>query len=1015
MLKIQRASAGSGKTYALAKTFIFNLIAFKNPEGIWKIRNEKQIEDALLHILAITFTNKATNEMKQRIINNLALLSKACNKQLTQDEIDDLPYLKEFHEITGEPHYIIGKAGEYALKTILNNYSNFKISTIDSFFQEILRTFTYESNIHESYQLEIDSTFVNDTAIDDTIHELDSHSDKMGNASFWLKTIIKSEAKKSQKWNPFNKKASSRSVYAKIRDAIKQLEKEDYKEIKESIDSFYNNQIEIDNLKNIYKELELRAENERNILLKKIKKSIDSIENNITLNNYKSEHFNKSFLSHLSFLKEMKLNEEFPYLYNKILNDQSVFLKKYRKENNELDQEALDLYDLVTQWNNPAKDSYYKGWLIYGELLPYLGLIIELRSFISKVLEQNNLIQISDTGLILKKIIGDDDAPFVFERLGNRINNFLIDEFQDTSGMQWKIISPLLTESNSKGEDSFIIGDPKQSIYRFRNADYTLITHDVPKAFPLHLEAGYSKEDNTNWRSNTLIVKFNNYFFKQLSSIVSELSLKNGLPTDFKELYSNVVQYPHDQNGRGYIEIRIIDKAKEENTMSNGEAESSKNDWFETQALSQIGPLISSLINRGYQQKDIVILVNTNEKGKNVVENLIEYNENLPHGSTKIDFISEESLLISSSPAVEFIINVFEKLSQPGFLRFWKNTDETHEEITNVYLNWNDLKFNYSIFHNTHPELGPSERMTEFLKEPDTDKLLYKTLSAVSTPTLASLVETFIKDFFEEEIRKKEALYLSSLQDLINEYSANHLNDPATFLEWWKSRASKCSVSAPEGLDAVQIMTIHKSKGLEFKCVILPFASDSFTPTINKDEWRWVKPTDYPDLKLPPILPVRTSYRLLGSIHEGIYKQYYDQIITDKINMYYVAFTRACNELYIFTKKANKSLQGIHDFINYILKDNGEKNFEFTEEERDLIINNSDLNYHETDNTITLGYPFSEKEIKMDNSKASSQKNIKKHYFNSYYINNKRPRLRSLASKVLPSGENGFASVNPIN
>ena len=986
MLKLQRASAGSGKTYTLTENFITNLIALSDENGIWKLRDAKQIEEGLQHILAITFTNKATNEMKQRIIRSLSLLSHASSK----NKNEKIPYIESLSQLTHANYDEIGEACKKALKIILNNYSNFHISTIDSFFQEILHTFAYEANISDSYQLEIDSSFVNDSALEETMQKLDSSPADMGNSVFWFKTIMKKEAQTSQSWNPFNKRTTRGSIYSRLRTALFQLEKEEFKDVKEKLDTFFNKPENASNLIEYYKNLENKALKERKELFDEIHDKRNRLEEIILRNQYGSEQLHSNFIRHLNVISSLKQNDKIEIKYDSFLKECSVFKKKYKTKDSLFDEVAIDFYKTLNQWKEPASDSYYKNWKIYGALLPYLGLITEIRSFLSSVLRRNNIIQLHDTSFLLKKIIGEEDAPFVYERLGNRIDNYLIDEFQDTSSMQWDVIFPLLNEGLAKNKSSLIIGDPKQSIYRFRNADYNLITKVVPKVIKNHEEAGFSEEDNTNWRSHTRIVKFNNYFFKTWANIAQDLSKDNGLHSDFKGLYSNVIQRPANQDGQGYVEVKFFDKESEET--------------FEESSLKNIGPLLTSLLERGYRQKDIGILVNKNENGKKVVEALMDYNDSLPAGKSKIDFISEESLLISSSPAIRIILSVFEKISQPGSNKV--NGIENHgSEKPPRRINWNKIKIDFNLYAAKHPELSVGEKIISFLDSAIFENSLTELMANLPTPSLTSLVDATVKTFMDESMKRCEAIYIASFQDLVNEYSASHHNDPASFLEWWKSRGCNSSVSTPEGTEAVEIMTIHKSKGLEFKCVILPFATDYLVPVALKDEWRWVEPLKMDGLTAPPVLPVKTTSELLGSIHENHYKEYFDQILTDKLNMYYVAFTRARNELYIFTKKPKKAQATASYYIYNILTQGNLFSENTPDKEKKYLPLFSDLDIDSENNTIKYGQPFTSEEIEMENKKDEriSEKTVK--YFEGYSVNDKQPKLRSKASMVSPSGE----------
>lgn len=1031
MLTLQRASAGSGKTYTLAQIFIQNLIAYKTEEGKWRLRNERQIEDALQHILAITFTNKATNEMKQRIVNNLALLSKADGMTVpSKDFIDDIPYLQLFHETIGASYSDIGKASKIALRTILNNYSYFKISTIDSFFQEILRTFVYEANLNDSYQLEINSDFVTEAALDAALYELDTHPENMGNAIFWLNTLMKGMARTQRGWNIFSKSGNSDSLYHIIKKTLGNLEDENYKKIKDELDTFFADPDSRHQLKQAYLDLIEAERNEVKELLDDIKSQIDVIDATIETNGIiRDKHINNNVLKHFEKFRALVGEMDYEgkkikdFKYGDYLEGKSIFKAAVKKiDTTALDLEAQKFYRLIHRWFNPEKDSYRIARRIYGELMPYMGLILEIKNFISKILESNNLIQISETSFILKKIIGEDDAPFVYERLGNRIDNYLIDEFQDTSQMQWDIISPLLTEGLAKGKDSLIIGDPKQSIYRFRNANHKLITRTVPATFPLHEAKGESVADNTNWRSHTNIVKFNNYFFRNLAHEIGLLSKEIGADPDFSGLYFNVVQYPSNQNGLGYVEVMFLSEETDEMYPQNlwlseedienidldddGSFPSDK--WtFETSALNHLAPLVAELLKRGYRGKDIGILVSKNSQGKSIVESFLAYNETRKDDELKINFISEESLLVSSSPVVSIIINVFEKLTHPQPVESSGSINNGNESKGKAPVKWRDIKVNYELYSLKHPEMTPTERIISFLDSPDNQNSLENLLSDSSIPTLTSIVENIIKNFTDDEMREAEALFISSFQDLVNEYSSGHPNDIASFLEWWYSRGSKASVSCPSFVDAVQIMTIHKSKGLEFKCVIVPFAKESFKANAKKEEWRWVKPLQLEDVALPPYIPVKTSRSLVDSPHADIYLEFFNQYATDILNTYYVAFTRAKNELYIFANRKASS-QNMSGYLDAVLTNPDILGNRFKEEELDNILNPSSLISDENLDKIMFGSPFTSRQIEDENKKdLEKEKNdgIETHMMEGYFVNESRPKLRSFAARVLPSGD----------
>lgn len=1002
-MHIQRASAGSGKTYTLARNFIFNLIAAQEESGNWRLRGNREIEDTLSRILAITFTNKATNEMKERIIEKLSQLSKASDtKNLTPEFISQTDYLKYIAGLTGETYEEVGKKSRKALNTILNNYSLFHISTIDSFFQEILRTFAYEANINESYQLELDSKYIVTSAVDASLEELETRKREKNDIRYWLEILMDEESQKSQRWNVFSKSESQYSVYSGIREALYKLENEEYKIIKEELEEFFADPKSSDILKSLYIWLKRKANEEREKLINEIKDLKTKTLEEISKKGISNEILVSYFLNQLPKIDSLSIDKKVDFSFSSIINKGTIFKANKRKpEYEQADDFAIKMYERILKLDTPSPESYQTICLVYRPLIPFLGLIMELRKKMMELLENETFIKISDTSFILKRIIGEEDAPFIYERLGTTIDNYLIDEFQDTSQMQWDVLKPLLAEAEAKGQDSLIIGDPKQSIYRFRNANHKLITDIVPSEFPNHIAAGNKKEENTNWRSKKNIVEFNNYFFKRFAESLSELSRDLGADSNFQNLYSNVVQYPKHQNEEGYIEIRFFKKNNDESEEENWDDDLKEN-WFNKTALSKIGPLISNLVKRGYKQRDISILVNTNALGNKVIEALIKYNETLSEGEQKIDFISEESLYVSSSSSVEIIISVLGKIADSGmFLK--KNLpennvgDKCEDEKKYKTVSWNKVKFNYYFYSLMNPELKKGEKIISFLNDTSTESFLREMIINMELPTLSGLVETIVEHFIDPLERDSEAIYISALQDAVNEYSQGHSNDPASFLEWWDKKSKKLSVSSPEGIDAVQVMTIHKSKGLEFKCVIIPFAVGSLRPNSKdkkKIEWRWVKPQiDKKEHPSPPFLPIQTIENLKGSKHQDIYIKYIDQILTDKLNAYYVAFTRAKNELYIFTSHATDKKPDISYYLKNICEEIESNLLRYSQKEKELMIESSFLEWDENKTSVSIGKKMSEGLIKKEYEKETTENESVSKTIEGYYVNKKRPRL----------------------
>ena len=819
--------------------------------------------------------------MKQRIVEKLADLSVAADPgKVTPELLKKTAYLDEFAKNLNVPPEKIGTAAQEALSVLLNDYSDFRVSTIDSFFQSVLRTFAYESNLNDSYQVEIDSDFLIAAAIDSTLNDINTPGMADTPASRWIKILTAEAAQAGGGWNVFQKSTATRSIYSTLRRSLRMMESEEFKEIRAALDDFFISTSETASLETVYLSLKDRMErplresleNTQN-LAHKLEKALKNagIDASADCHRYLSGHLKK--IRNLTF--DLSLSS--PLIFKPLNLEGKSLLKKGVKNTEEsaVTRIAREMYEAYNEWINAHTSPQWLHWQVYAPLLPYLGLLGEARLKMNEFMDSNNLIQLGETNSMLRQIIGDDDAPFIYERLGSVINHFLIDEFQDTSRMQWENLQPLLRESDSRGEDNLIIGDAKQSIYRFRNADPSLITSFVPSLFPDHLSAGMSREENTNWRSDRTIVEFNNLFFSLLAPRVDSFKMGN---LDFSDLYGNVAQFPKHRERAGYVEVRFL-----EGTPTDEEKKAGKttDDLLTEKALAQLGSLISSMMARNIQQRDIAILVDTNEDGKSVISALVDYNTTLKAGERKIDFISEESLLVSQSEAVGIVLNVLRYIAS-------------------------GMDMNLTFFSLRHPELSPAESVAGFLNNESPRKEIDALLADMQAETLPAIVEAVIEKYVPMEMRRSQALFLAAFQDMVLEYTDRYTSDIASFINWWDSKGKLRSISSPEGTDAVRIMTVHKSKGLEFGCVILPLANISLEPEM-KAEWRWVKPASiFSDCGLPPYLPVSTTKNLLDTEHAPLYTEYHDLYMMDKLNSVYVAFTRAVNELYVFTRPSKK-------------------------------------------------------------------------------------------------------------
>lgn len=959
MLRVKRASAGSGKTYELAKTFIKLLITSRRKGYRRQLKKDGSFRESLSSILAVTFTVKATAEMKQRIVDKLADLAIA--DEVSPEKLKKIDYLKEFIEDFETDKFEIAELARNALRTLLLHYSDFKVQTVDSFFQSILHTFAYEANLDDSFNTEINSDFITSEGFDDALEEL-SGSEKGEEAEetlHWLRLMMDNDSV-STKWNVFTRDDGKKSLYSRLIMEARNLEKEEYQKIKEELSSYFNHlerpfaEIvkDVDEA-NFFQPLKKLHEKRREkaIELKKELQRCGLDESH--LSNYNAGPLRDSLeeLSIDNFIPPSKeINGRKSGEAYALSGAAEKLLKSHVASMGDLNSTIVnDINSAFEEWREAA-NLYFREfserkeqimtWLAYRELIAKFMLVMEIARRKDSYLKATNSLQISDTSQILSRIIGDDDAPFIYERMGTRLSHFLIDEFQDTSGLQWQNLKPLIDESEANENENLIIGDAKQSIYRFRNANHSLIT-GLEKEF--HNIVYYTQEkepkdkapQNTNFRSKPCIVEFNNYVF---DNIVNIQNPKSGTPIfsdSIKEVYRDCIQNikaeTDEKNPRGYVEMVFHPKAG----VSENLDEESDSDFG--LGYSVLPRLILELRSRGYRFRDIGILVKSHEQGGKAMAVISEYNEK--NIEDPIPVISEENLLVSSSLAVKIIIHALELAA--GF-------SKTRMDKSAV------------------------------LPDPVDEEELFSLLKSLNSLSIASIVEAVTGRFVPASRRDAEAPFIAAFQDAAIEYSSSKPSDIGSFLKWWRQKSKTLSIVSPEGSDGVTVQTIHKAKGLEYKCVIIPEANFSFDPG-KFTEWRWVMTEGNVASSelLPPRLPVLTEKRLLETAHSAELEKYYEEYSLDELNKMYVGFTRAVSELYIFLptgkkstyKKASGALKGLFDPEERSYTESG------------LLSMPVEIDGLEDKMTVKYGMPSTQAqimgEIMEENRKMSSSENIK--------------------------------------
>lgn len=839
-LHVFKASAGSGKTHRLTAEYL--CLLFSAPS-------------AYRHILAVTFTNKATDEMKTRIIAELANL--AMNR-----ESDYTALLCQKYNLNEEQ---VRKQSRDVLISILHDYSAFSVSTIDKFFQQTMRAFTREIGLGGGYNVELDTDKVLGEAIDSMLYDLERTDNKL--LLDWLIRFSEEKVENGETWN----------IRADIQSLSKEIFKESYKA--------YSNQVQANitdkGLMTDYKDMLFAIIQVFETTSQQIGEKALNI---MTRYDLRPEDFKGGTRSpFFSFLKWANGAIDEPTNTFRSMADE-VSNWYTAKTGAAVKVKIEDAYpelnscvcDIVYHYDNSR--TYQTAYEINRYFFT-LGILGDVDKKIREYAAENNMMLISDTTELLNRIIEGNESPFIYEKVGLRINNYMIDEFQDTSGMQWQNFLPLVRDSLGSGNQNFIVGDVKQSIYRWRNSDWKLLDEQLDQDF---LTEGIDHETlDTNWRSAYNVIAFNNAVFTlganllqdTYNSALSDTDDKRLTPftTRIKKAYGDLYQYmPDSRKGNlGHVKVEFVDT--DEYT-------------WQDYVLEQLPLQIEELQDRGYSLKDIAILVRTKKEGADVANCLLEYKNQHPESRYRYDIISDEALFVSNSKSIKLIV---------ALLKYLHNPLDTSLKALAVYE-----YFKYSNQLNAEDAL-----LKYFSAKEDLPDEVVVVLSRIRELPLYEMTEE-IFELFRNAMEDNEQIYIQSFLDMVLDFTVRNSSDLDAFLKWWDETGSNKTIFTPDGQDAIRIMTIHKSKGLGFDVVLLPFCNweiDHKLTTIL-----WCHPQVEPFDKLH-LVPVKYSQKLKNTIFDY---EYFDERLhafIDNINVLYVAFTRAKNELVAFAPKPKKN------------------------------------------------------------------------------------------------------------
>ena len=880
MLTIYKASAGSGKTYTLTYYYIKLLISQKDENGRYRLR--KFTRSAHRSILAITFTNKATDEMKRRIIHELAVLG-----GMEPGWKDPSPYVADFCRELGCSEEELAETARHTLRDLLFDFNYFQVSTIDSFFQIILRTFAREAELTGNYEVDLE----NDRAMESGVRNLfeslrtDSGSPETRRIIHWLTRFLLTELREGRAVALFNRKSDA---FGELLRFVKETDTEEFKRRYREMMDYLGNPELLDSFRN---QLVNAPRRHKEMTAALCKHALDEISRR----GYDDgpAKITKNVMTRLldgaanGFDTSKK---EGSTIASVIASPREACNAKLKTE---LDKNPdTTLYDAITSAFTALRQgrTLRQLWSDLTRQLYRLGLLESVYRYIEAFRAENNTLLLSDTNSILAEIIGDGETPFVFERLGVWLNHFLIDEFQDTSKMQWDILRPLVREGQATDADSLIIGDEKQCIYRFRSSDPTLLRTSVDRQFAGNATTrGDSPGENTNWRSSSHIVTFNNTIFSRLSA---DLHLD--------DVYSNVVQQisKKHKSHNGFIEATAVT--------------AQKIDSFATTALGIMTESIRRQLLAGYKGKDICILVRRLSHGAKVISHLINLSATDPDFKG-LRVISDDAMKISSAPAVRMIISI---------LRYLNTLDNPTEEENDTSAadirtapaeqrphrnNAEEIRRMVNRFeYNRSSGMPPCSALVEAIENPGKEFDIKVDLGRMACFSLPSLVERVIKRMLTDEL-ESQCMYISAFQDLVTDWSSSRSGDLNAFLDWWDATGSRATVSAPDDENAIRVMTIHKSKGLEFACVHVPWLAYDMVDFKGNE---WFEKTTIPmidDDVVPPLLALRPSKLLDSTAFAPQYNKRCTDLLLDELNILYVALTRATEELSIIYRTEKDS------------------------------------------------------------------------------------------------------------
>ena len=853
-LTVYRASAGSGKTFTLAVEYISLLV--KDPENYQ-------------HILAVTFTNKATQEMKMRILSQLYGIANSL--QSSQQ------YFNKVKEKTNMPDAVIRNNARAALTLLIHRYNNFRILTIDAFFQQVLRNLAHELGQTANLRVDLNNEEITEKAVDQMIESLEKGQPVLQ----WISTYINNSIEDDNGWN----------IIGKIKTFGTNIFKDFYKAHEANLKEQLSN---ADDFKVYETTLRKRRNDIRKTFNSKAKSILNEIKNaNLDIPfNYRSglyKYLTDSAIAPLTNkpLKAgvLKANES-PQNWTS-----SKCAKADKQQIQTLAAEVLSaqLSELIA-YNNDNWNEFQSIQLTLSHLSE-LRLLHAIADAVDNLTKDTNRFMLSNTQALLKELIADSDTPFIFERIGARLKHVMIDEFQDTSTIQWQNFQVLLANCMAQElSQNLIVGDIKQSVYRWRQGDWGIL-NNIEKSFA-HQKIRLETLDY-NYRSEKRIIDFNNAFWEQcVANTAKEVAQDDAEKAKIvQKAYEDVAQKTHKTTENGFVKISLYP------SKSMKEA-----------VLEELIETIKELFNNGYggkNQSKIAILVRSKSNIQDIVNALLQSFGN------EINIVSDEAFRLDASLSVNIIVSAMHLLTHPDdVLTRGKLVKLYNQEVLKKPLTDTDLLVSINESNNIDTKnidkkerrkLATEQQMAKLNSQLPPEYVTNREL-LLGLP-IVDLVDKLFMLFGLDQLEGQSS-YICTLYDTLNDFLKDHTADIDDFINEWENSLSSKTIQSDE-IEGIRIMTIHKSKGLEFDNVIIPFCNWE----MEKKGTLWCetknKPAPYNKL---PLLPIDFSRdKLIGTVFEDDYKEEHFQNIVDNLNLLYVAFTRASKNLFVFGLRQGKT------------------------------------------------------------------------------------------------------------